>query len=362
VSYRRALVLPATIERGVLVTGGLGYLGSHTACQLISQGYNVTILDSLVNSETSVLDRIESIAGKRPRFIYGDVRDSRLVEQTINEHQLSSVVHFAGLKAVGESSDCPLDYYENNVQGMLAVLRAMQNTGVYRLVFSSSATVYGEPCSLPIDENHPIAPTNPYGRTKRMIEQILSDVYNTAPRIWSIFVLRYFNPAGAHESGLLGERPKGTPNNLFPYLAQVATRERPFLSIFGDDYPTPDGTAIRDYIHVMDLTDAHVASIERMTPGEFAVLNLGTGLGYSVMDIVRAFERACRRPISYEFAARRIGDVCAMYSDPNAAHKRLDWRAKRDLEAMVESAWQFYTNDHQVPCTPSVQREGTTQR
>lgn len=325
----------------ILITGGTGYIGSHTAVVLSQLGHNVVLLDNLSNSSEHVLDRLFQISGKRLPLVKGDIRDTSLVKDSLSSYDINVVFHFAGLKAVGESVSKPLSYYANNVQGTLSLLEAMQASTIKKLVFSSSATVYGHPQYLPLDEIHPTSATNPYGRTKLQIEEILHDLAASDPE-WRIACLRYFNPVGAHESGLIGESPSSIPNNLMPYIAQVAAGERGELNIFGDDYPTPDGTGIRDYIHVMDLAEGHVASLGFLnkTTGWHAI-NLGTGKGYSVLEMVRAFEAASGCKVPYRVASRRAGDVAECYAKPEKASEVLRWTVKRSLDDMCASTWKF---------------------
>lgn len=325
----------------ILVTGGMGYIGSHTVVELLARGESVLILDNLSNSSPKVLDRVETISGIRPRFIEGDIRDRAQLDRLFAENDITAVVHFAGLKAVGESVAKPLMYYENNVVGTQILLAAMAQAGVFRLVFSSSATVYGDPHAVPIREDFPLQATNPYGRTKLMIEEMLRDLAASDPA-WRIALLRYFNPVGAHASGLIGENPNGIPNNLMPFVAQVAVGRRPELSVFGSDYPTPDGTGVRDYIHVVDLAQGHLAALDALSrqTGAFAV-NLGTGQGYSVLDMVRAFEQASGRKVPYTLVDRRPGDVAACYADPSQAQAQLGWKAERGIEAMCADTWKW---------------------
>jgi UDP-glucose 4-epimerase len=325
----------------LLITGGTGYIGSHSAVVLSKIGHQVVLYDNLSNSTDSVLEKIIQITGRHIHFVRGDVRDTGLLKNTLATHCINAVVHFAGLKAVGESVEKPVEYYANNVQGTISLLQAMQSAQVKTLVFSSSATVYGEPNYLPLDENHPTSATNPYGRSKLHIEEMLSDIA-ASDHNWRIACLRYFNPVGAHESGLIGENPSGVPNNLMPYIAQVAAGQRPCLSVFGGDYPTEDGTGVRDYIHVMDLAEGHAAALKFLsrTPGWHAI-NLGTGQGYSVLDMVQAFEKASARQVSYKIGARRAGDVAACYADPKKASELLNWRASRTLDDMCSSTWHF---------------------
>lgn len=326
----------------ILVTGGAGFIGSHTCVALASAGIPYLILDNFGNSRRSVLDRLARITGKAPECIEGDVRDEALLARIFAEHPIEAVVHFAALKAVGESVRQPLAYYDNNVAGTVVLLRAMQKAGVRSLVFSSSATVYGEPASVPIREDFPLSATNPYGWTKLMMEQVLADVDAAEPGQWRIARLRYFNPVGAHESGLIGEDPQDVPNNLLPYVAQVAVGMRESLSVYGDDYPTPDGTGVRDYIHVCDLADGHVAALRylREHPGLLTV-NLGTGRPVSVLEMVRGFERASGRPVPYRVVARRPGDVAQCWADPALAEQLLGWKAHHGLDRMCADAWRW---------------------
>ena len=326
----------------ILVTGGAGFIGSHTCVCLIAEGHEITVLDDLSNSRADVLARIAWIAGRRPSFIEGDVRDRTLLDRLFSQKPVDAVIHFAGLKAVGESVAQPLRYYDCNVGGAIALCSAMCDAGVKTLIFSSSATVYGDPASVPITENFPRSATSPYGASKLMIEDMLADLAKADPE-WRIARLRYFNPVGAHESGLIGEMPSGVPNNLMPYIAQVASGIRPRLSVFGSDYPTHDGTGVRDYIHVMDLAEGHVAALNYLNraPGLLTV-NLGTGQGFSVLDMVKAFERASGLHIPYALEPRRPGDVAACYADPSSAENLLGWKARRNVDAMCRDAcrWQ----------------------
>ena len=325
----------------VLVTGGAGYIGSHTVVQLIEAGIDLIILDNFSNSKRTVLGRIEEITGTRPSYVEGDIRDRGLLDRLFAEHDIESVIHFAGLKSVGESVAKPIEYYDNNVTGTIVLVEAMRDAGVDTIVFSSSATVYGDPETVPIREHFPLSATNPYGRTKLMVEQILSDVA-VAQQDWSVCLLRYFNPVGAHASGLIGEDPSGVPNNLMPYIAQVAVGRRDHVNVFGDDYPTRDGTGVRDYIHVVDLADGHLAALRYSIgrPGRHT-FNLGTGRGTSVLELVRAFGDAAGREIPYEVVARRPGDIAECWADPALAAERLDWRALRTIEDMTASAWKW---------------------
>jgi len=325
----------------ILLTGGTGYIGSHAAVVLAQAGHGVVLYDNLCNSRADVAQRVGQIMGRPVTLVRGDLRDQTLLGQTLQEEAIDAVLHCAGLKAVGESVAQPVDYYENNVGGTLSLLRAMQYTGVRNLVFSSSATVYGEPRYLPLDEAHPTRAMNPYGRSKLHIEQILADLA-ASDASWRVACLRYFNPVGAHESGLIGEDPKGVPNNLMPYVAQVAVGRRAQLSVFGNDYPTPDGTGVRDYIHVMDLVEGHLAALEHIQgQAGWHAFNLGTGQGYSVLDMVHAFEHACGRPVPYEVVARRPGDVAACYASVEKARTILGWQARRSLADMCASTWYW---------------------
>ena len=328
----------------ILITGGTGFIGSHTAVALLAAGRDVVLYDNLANSRREVVDRIAQIAGRAPRFVEGDVRDREHLARVLRETGSDGVIHFAALKAVGESVREALAYYDVNVGGTLALCQAMAAVGVYSLVFSSSATVYGDPASLPIREDFPRSTTNPYGASKLILEDMLADVAAADPR-WRIARLRYFNPIGAHESGLIGEAPNGIPNNLLPYIAQVACGQREKLSVFGGDYPTPDGTGVRDYIHVVDLAEGHLAALDYLAanPGLLTV-NLGTGRGYSVLEIVRAFELASGHAVPYEIVARRAGDIAACYADPTLARERLGWSARRNLDAMCRDAWRWQCN------------------
>ena len=326
----------------ILVTGGAGFIGSHTCVALAQAGIPFLILDNFANSRWSVLERMSQITGAAPECVYGDVRDSDVLAQIFLQHPIDAVIHFAALKAVGESVREPLRYYDNNVSGTLTLLRAMRVAKVHTLVFSSSATVYGEPASVPIRENSPLSATNPYGWSKLMMEQMLADVDAAEPGMWRIARLRYFNPVGAHESGLIGEDPQGDPGNLMPYVAQVAAGQRPFLKVYGDDYPTPDGTGVRDYIHVCDLADGHVAALRYLrSRAGLLTANLGTGQPVSVLEMVRGFERASGQPIPYEVTARRPGDVAQCWADPALAQQQLDWRARHGIERMCADVWRW---------------------
>lgn len=326
----------------VLLTGGTGYIASHTATVLSLLGHQVLLYDNLSNSTDCVVEKLIQITGQRIDLVKGDVRNTQLLEDKLVSHGIDAVIHFAGSKAVGESVENPIDYYANNVQGMISLLHAMRSTKVKTLVFSSSATVYGEPQYLPLDEDHPNNPTNPYGRTKLHIEQMLRDVaYSDFD--WRIACLRYFNPVGAHESGLIGEYGKGIPNNLMPYIAQVAAGQRSELSVFGGDYATSDGTGVRDYIHVMDLAEGHAVTLAFMSQATgWHAINLGTGKGYSVFEIIQAFEKVSGCQVPYKVVARRAGDIAAYYANPKKAHEVLNWNATRTLYDMCASTWRFH--------------------
>lgn len=325
----------------LLVTGGTGFIGSHACADLLARGHEVTIVDNLANSRADVVERIAAVAGRRPRFIMGDVRDRDAMLAVLRGQGIEGVLHFAALKAVAESWEKPLAYYDNNVGGSLALLHAMQEASVDLLVFSSSATVYGDPEHCPVDETAPRRGTNPYARTKLMTEDIIADIASQR-RTFRAATLRYFNPAGAHPSGLLGEEPSGVPNNLMPYVAQVAAGERSEVQVFGGDYPTPDGTGVRDYIHVVDLARAHSEALEYLVREQRCLtVNLGTGRGYSVLDVITAFERACGRTIPRKLVPRRPGDVAACYADASRAFELLGWRARLGIERMCEDAWRW---------------------
>lgn len=325
----------------ILVTGGLGYIGSHTVVELLSAGRQVVVLDNLINSKASVQHRISQITGKSFTFVQADIRDLSALEQVFSDHPIESVIHFAGLKAVGESVSQPLRYFENNVTGTLVLLQCMAKYGVKSLVFSSSATVYGDPARVPIFEDFPLSATNPYGRSKLMVEEMLRDLYRS-DKSWHIALLRYFNPVGAHESGLIGEDPNGAPNNLVPYIAQVADGRRESLAVFGNDYPTPDGTGQRDYIHVVDLALGHLAMLSRLAAASgLHTYNLGTGRSYSVLEVVRAFEQASGRSIPYKIVARRAGDIGVCFADAGMAERELGWRAQRTIEQMCVDSWRW---------------------
>jgi len=329
----------------ILVTGGAGYIGSHTCVELSAAGHDVIIVDNLSNSKLSVIDRTQQIAGKKMAFVEADLRDREAMRAVFENHTIDAVIHFGGLKAVGESVAQPLRYYDNNVQGSLVLFEMMQQFGVKSLVFSSSATVYGDPQSVPIYEDFPLSATNPYGRSKLMIEEILRDVAKSDPT-WRIALLRYFNPVGAHESGLIGEDPNGIPNNLLPFIAQVAEGRRTELSVFGQDYPTRDGTGVRDYIHVMDLANGHVKMLDKLAtaPGVYTY-NLGTGRGTSVLEMVKAFEAASGRSIPMKFAPRRAGDIAQCYADASLAEKELNWKAVRQIDDMCADSWRWQSSE-----------------
>lgn len=330
----------------ILVTGGAGYIGSHTCVELLLTGREVVVLDNFSNSHPEALMRVEQIAGRKLRLVEGDIRDQATIEATLRQHVCTAVIHFAGLKAVGESVEKPLAYYDNNVVGTHRLLMAMQNCGVETLVFSSSATVYGEPQRLPLTEDHPLSATNPYGRSKLIIEDMLRDLWkaNSGRRI---AILRYFNPVGAHESGQIGEDPQGIPNNLMPYVAQVAVGRREYLNVWGSDYPTHDGTGVRDYIHVVDLALGHVKALQQLDQPQCVAVNLGTGVGYSVLDVVNAFENASEHRVPYQFSPRRAGDVAACYADTRLAVHLLGWTAERDLAAMCKDHWRWQKQNPQ---------------
>jgi len=329
----------------ILVTGGAGYIGSHTVVELHKQGLDVVILDNLSNSKMMVLDRIEKISGKRPLFVKGDIRDSAILTEVFDQHQISAVIHFAGLKAVGESVAQPLSYYDNNVVGSLRLLEAMNVAGVYNIIFSSSATVYGTPERLPIDEDCALRTTNPYGANKLQIEQMMADLCHSDLQ-WSVVALRYFNPVGAHESGLIGEDPQGIPNNLMPFITQVASGLREQLKVFGDDYDTTDGSGVRDYIHVVDLALGHVKALAMLdNPIGFNPTNLGTGNGYSVLEMVESFERVNHVKIPYSISPRRPGDIATCYAEPDKALKVMGWQAEKGLDQMMKDAWHWQSQN-----------------
>jgi len=329
----------------ILITGGAGYIGTHTVVELLNAGQEVIIVDNLSNSSVEALARVHAITGKYVTFYQGDILNKALLQKVFVDHSIESVIHFAGLKAVGESVVEPLKYYENNVTGTIILCQVMAENNVKNLVFSSSATVYGDPASLPIKEDFPTGATNPYGQSKLMVEYILADLYNS-DNSWNIARLRYFNPVGAHESGLIGEDPNDIPNNLMPFIAQVAVGKREKLSVFGDDYDTPDGTGVRDYIHVVDLAVGHLQALKKLqTKPGLVTYNLGTGIGYSVLDMVKAFETACGRTIAYQISPRRPGDIAAYYADPSFAATELNWRASHTIEDMANSSWKWQSHN-----------------
>lgn len=326
----------------IFITGGAGYIGTHTCIELLNDGYEIVVYDNFSNSSVEALRRVESITNQSFTYISGDIRDEALL--SISMAGCNAVIHFAGLKAVGESVAKPLEYYDNNVNGTLCLLRAMQKNNIKTIVFSSSATVYGDPEFLPLTEDHPLRTTNPYGQTKLVIEEILRDLYKSDPT-WQIMILRYFNPVGAHESGLIGEDPQGIPNNLMPFIAQVAIGRREYLNVFGDDYSTPDGTGIRDYIHVVDLAHGHLKALQALSVPQCTAINLGTGTGYSVLDVVKAFEAASGKKIAYQISPRREGDIAACYAHPQKAKELLEWSTTRSLETMCHDTWNFQSKN-----------------
>ncbi len=329
----------------ILVTGGAGYIGTHICVELLDAGHEVVVFDNFSNSQPEALGRVERITGKKPRLVQGDIRDRAALVAALRDNAATAVIHCAGLKAVGESVEKPLSYYDNNLVGTVRLLEAMAECGVKILVFSSSATVYGEPQFLPLTENHPLSATNPYGRSKLMIEDMLRDVHRSDAS-WRFGILRYFNPVGAHVSGLIGEDPRGIPNNLMPFVAQVAVGKREKLSVWGNDYTTPDGTGVRDYIHVVDLAAGHLRALEALQRSpDLLTVNLGTGVGYSVLDMVKAFEAASGKPVPYQVMPRRAGDVAACYAEPSAALQLLNWRAERGLEVMCTDAWRWQSTN-----------------
>ena len=330
----------------ILITGGAGYIGSHTALELLNEGYDVVVYDNLCNSSRESLRRVEELTGKQIRFYEGDVQDEKALTDMFKEQRIDAVIHCAALKAVGESVQKPLEYYQNNISGTLTLLKVMREVGVKNIVFSSSATLYGSPEEMPITEACPKGQcTNPYGWTKSMMEQIMSDVQKADPS-WNVILLRYFNPVGAHKSGRIGEDPKGIPNNLMPYISQVAVGKLEKLGVFGNDYDTPDGTGVRDYIHVVDLAIGHVKAINYIfTDPGLDVINLGTGQGYSVLDMVKAFSKACGKEIPYEIKPRREGDIAMCYADPSKAAKVLGWKAERGLDEMCEDTWRWQSQN-----------------
>jgi len=329
----------------ILITGGAGYIGTHTLISLNEAGYDFVVYDNLCNSSVEALKRVEKIIGKSINFEVGDIRDSKRLEEVFQKYKLDAVIHFAGLKAVGESVENPLEYYDNNVNGTLVLLDVMKNHACKKIVFSSSATVYGDPHTTPIKENFPLNATNAYGRTKLFIEEILRDVY-VSDNDFKVVLLRYFNPVGAHSSGTIGEDPNGIPNNLMPFIAQTAVGKREFLSVFGGDYDTKDGTGVRDYIHVVDLALGHVKAIEKLSSvKEVLTVNLGTGNGYSVLDMVKAFEKASSKRVAYKIQERRAGDIAKCFADPSYAQKVLGWSASKSIDEMCEDSWRWQSNN-----------------
>ncbi len=330
----------------ILVTGGAGYIGSHTCVELLNEGYEVVVMDNLSNSSVKALDRVEEITGKKVTFYQTDMLDREGVKEIFDSEQIDAVIHFAGLKAVGESVAKPVEYYYNNITGTLILCDEMRRHSVKNIIFSSSATVYGDPAQIPITEECPKgSPTNPYGWTKSMLEQVLTDIHTSDPE-WNVILLRYFNPIGAHKSGLIGEDPKGIPNNLLPYIAQVAIGKRPCLGVFGNDYDTPDGTGVRDYIHVVDLARGHVKAIRKLADKEgISIYNLGTGKGYSVLEMLHAYEKACGKELAYEIKARRPGDIATCYSKCDKAAAELGWTAQYGIDEMCADSWNWQKNN-----------------
>ena len=332
------------MDKKILVTGGAGYIASHTEVELLNRGYEVIAFDNMVNSCDESIKRVEQITGKKIKFYNADMRDRDAMEKIFSENEIDSVIHFAGLKAVGESVSKPLEYYDNNIYGTLVLLDVMRKHGVKKIVFSSSATVYGTPERLPLDETCSLSTTNPYGSTKLMLENILQDLY-VSDKEWNIVLLRYFNPVGAHESGLIGEDPKGIPNNLAPFIAKVAGGKLPCVNVFGNDYDTPDGTGVRDYIHVVDLALGHVKAIENVSEKGVHIFNLGTGNGYSVLQVIKAFEKACGHEIPYKICPRRPGDIAACYASVDKAKNELGWEATLGVDEMCASMWKWQTQN-----------------
>ncbi len=331
--------------KNILVTGGAGYIGSHTCVLLLEQGYSVTVVDNLSNSSEEAIKRVEMITGGNINFYNEDMVDAQSLDKIFAENNFDAVIHFAGFKAVGESVSAPLSYYHNNLYSTINLCRCMEKYNVNKLIFSSSATVYGKPKSVPIREDFPLSVTNPYGRTKLMIEDILRDI-SVADKAWDIAILRYFNPVGAHESGMLGEDPKDVPNNLMPYITQVAIGKRPFVNVFGNDYDTPDGTGVRDYIHVVDLAQGHLDALEKIkNPVGLVTYNLGTGTGYSVLDMIKAFSKACGKELDYKIMERRPGDIDICYADPSFAKQEIGFEAKKTLEDMCADSWRWQSKN-----------------
>ena len=328
----------------ILVTGGSGYIGSHTVLELLNKNYDVVVVDNFVNSSFESLRRVQNITGKTVTFYESDIRNEEKMDEIFSAHTFDAVIHFAALKAVGESCRIPLKYYENNISGTVSLLKIMDKHNVKKIIFSSSATVYGDPERLPLDEDCRLSTTNPYGSTKLMMENIMQDLYK-ADNAWNIILLRYFNPVGAHESGLIGEDPKGIPNNLMPYVAQVASGKLACINVYGNDYDTPDGTGVRDYIHVVDLAHGHIAAIEHCNESGVHIYNLGTGHGYSVLDMIHAFEKACGKTLPYKMCERRPGDIASCYAAPDKAKKDLHWEAKFGIEEMCASQWKWQSGN-----------------
>ena len=329
----------------ILVTGGAGYIGSHTCIELLNSGYEVVVVDNLSNSSKESLNRVQTITGKSLIFYQQDILDEAPLDNLFKEQNIAAVIHFAGLKAVGESVDKPLEYYQNNLTGTLVLFKVMRDNNVKNFVFSSSATVYGDPHSVPITEDFPLSATNPYGRSKLIIEEISRDLH-VSDQAWNIALLRYFNPVGAHHSGQIGEDPNGIPNNLMPYISHVAIGQREKLSVFGDDYDTPDGTGVRDYIHVVDLAIGHIKALEKLVTNPGVVTyNLGTGQGYSVLEMLKAFEQACGHEIPYQLVARRAGDIAQCFADPSYALQEIGWKAERGLNEMMNDAWRWQSQN-----------------
>ena len=329
----------------ILVTGGAGYIGSHTCVELLNDGHEVIVIDNFVNSSPESISRVEQITGKKVTLYEGDIRDEKILSRIFEEHTIDFVIHFAGLKAVGESCEKPIEYYNNNLYGTLVLVETMRKHGCKKIVFSSSATVYGTPESLPLSEESKVGgTTNPYGTSKYFQEIMLKDIY-ASDQEWTVVLLRYFNPVGAHESGMIGEDPKGIPNNLAPFIAKVAIGELKEIGVFGDDYPTPDGTGVRDYIHVVDLAKGHVAAIDKIKESGVFVYNLGTGIGYSVLDVIHAFEKACGKKLPYAVKPRRAGDIAACYADASKAERELGWKAELGIDEMCSSLWNWQTKN-----------------
>ena len=328
----------------ILVTGGSGYIGSHTVLELLNKNYDVVVVDNFVNSSFESLRRVQNITGKTVTFYESDIRDEEKMDEIFSAHTFDAVIHFAALKAVGESCRLPLKYYENNLSGTVSLLKIMDKHNVKKIIFSSSATVYGDPERLPLDEDCRLSTTNPYGSTKLMMENIMQDLYK-ADNGWNIILLRYFNPVGAHESGLIGEDPKGIPNNLMPYVAQVASGKLACINVFGNDYDTPDGTGVRDYIHVVDLALGHIAAIENCSESGVHIYNLGTGRGYSVLEMIHAFEKACGKTLPYKICERRPGDIASCYAAPDKAKAELKWEATHGIEEMCASQWKWQSGN-----------------